>query len=102
MSEWLDAGPDFDAGRRVVTLGNRAFLLVRDGGTLHAVDALCPHKFAMLDDGEFADGCVACPQHEATFSLTTGLASEAWAGRLPVHEARVDAGRILVRLAIPS
>lgn len=99
---WHDAGDDLadgEADQRLVA-GNMLYV-VRQGDRLHAVDAVCPHKFALLADGELGDGCVTCPQHEATFDLATGAPGEGegWAGRLPVHEARVEDGRIQVRLA---
>ena len=99
---WHDVGPnDLDDGRpRTVTVGDRMVMLLRQGDAWHAVDAVCPHKFAMLADGALGNGCVTCPQHEATFDLTTGAPGdgEAWAGQLPVHEVRSADGRLKVRL----
>lgn len=76
-------------------------LLLRQGDRIHAVDAVCPHKFTPLADGTFDEGCVTCPQHDATFDLATGVPGdgEGWAGRLPVHEARAKDGQVQVRLS---
>jgi nitrite reductase/ring-hydroxylating ferredoxin subunit len=100
---WLDAGSneleDGAANARVV--GHHQIMVVRQGETIHVVDAICPHKFALLTEGFLGAGCISCPQHEATFDLATGYPGEgeSWAGRLPVHEARIEGDRLLVRLA---
>ncbi len=49
-------------------------LLVRDGGELFAIGAVCTHYSANLADGVLADGAVRCPMHHACFSLRTGEA----------------------------
>lgn len=103
MTDWVDAGADdLQDGRPVSRLvAGRMVLLVRQRDALHATDAICPHKFAMLADGAFGDGCVTCPQHEATFDLRTGECGSdgSWAGRLPVHAVRSDGDRLAVRLS---
>lgn len=98
---WLDAGPDdlADGGMVARLVGGRMVLLVRQGERLHATDGTCPHKFADLSEGTLGDGCLTCPQHEATFDLRTGLpgAQEGWAGRLPVHRVQSVDGRLQVQ-----
>lgn len=100
---WLDAGPD-DLSEAEPTCRNVAgteIVLLRQGEQLYAFDVLCPHKFAALAEGTVGQGCITCPQHDATFNLRTGQpgADEAWAGRLPVHGVRALDGRIQVQLA---
>ncbi len=89
-----------DGEPRVHDVDGTLVLLLRQGDRLHATDALCPHKFTALADGTFGDRCVTCPQHDATFDLRSGAPGdgEAWAGRLPVHEARIRDGTVEVRL----
>ncbi len=79
--------------------GSEPILLVRDGDRVYASDSLCPHKFTSLEGGHVAQGCITCPLHEATFNLESGEPGpdEQWAGRLPVYETRVVAGRVEVR-----
>ena len=100
---WLDACefaalPDEDPVG--VRIGTTALVLVRRGQRIHAVDALCPHKFGPLEDGTMEAGRLACPLHDAHFDLQTGLPrdTDGWAPRLRVYEARVEAGRVQVLL----
>lgn len=56
-----------------VEVSGIAMLLSRDNrGQISAVSAICTHRGAALDEGEFADGCVTCPWHHARFVLATG------------------------------
>ncbi len=56
-----------------VEVAGIAMLLSRDNrGQISAVSAICTHRGAALDEGEFADGCVTCPWHHARFVLATG------------------------------
>jgi nitrite reductase/ring-hydroxylating ferredoxin subunit len=41
-------------------------------GTYYAFDARCPHRGAMLSDGEFSGDLLVCPLHHFKFSLKTG------------------------------
>lgn len=40
--------------------------------TVHAVEALCPHKQGPLADGLLGDGKIVCPLHAFKFDMTTG------------------------------
>ncbi len=83
-----------------IVLGDRPVMLLLQRDVVHATDAVCPHKFTLLTDGEVHDGAITCPMHEATFDLETGKPQEGceWAGTLPIHETKVDADDVFVRL----
>jgi 3-phenylpropionate/trans-cinnamate dioxygenase ferredoxin component len=57
------------AGREVaiVNLGEDGF---------HALDAVCSHEHAWLDEGEVDtdEGTIECPKHGSTFDVATGKA----------------------------
>jgi nitrite reductase/ring-hydroxylating ferredoxin subunit len=82
------------------TLEGRAIVVARDGGALYGFDESCTHKRCSLLDGEIEDGVVSCPCHGAEFDLVTGdvLVGPATIP-LPIHQIRVEDGRILVRLS---
>jgi len=70
------------------------------GGTLYAIDDLCPHMGASLSGGHVDDGCITCPWHYWRFRLSDG----AWAdsprvktGSYPVHVVGDD-----VQLEMPE
>jgi nitrite reductase/ring-hydroxylating ferredoxin subunit len=47
--------------------------VVRIGGTIHALHAVCAHAGGPLDKGTIVDGRVECPWHGSRFRLTDGL-----------------------------
>ena len=60
----------FAAGAREVAVANLG------GGTFHAVDAICSHAHAYLDEGgvDVEEATIECPRHGSTFALATGRA----------------------------
>ena len=69
----------------------------RDG--LHAVDAICTHAFARLDEGRLRGYRLICPLHGASFDARSGTvlgppATES----LRSHASRATDGYIEVRL----
>jgi 3-phenylpropionate/trans-cinnamate dioxygenase ferredoxin component len=48
--------------------------VVNCDGTLYAIDNICSHEYAELDQGEVdTDDCtIECPLHGSTFSLESG------------------------------
>ena len=87
MAQDEPVGPDLAQGIAILDLkdgamlpghvGGEPVLLVRQGGKLFAVDALCTHYHGTLADGLMADGTVRCPLHHACFDLATGEALHA-------------------------
>ncbi len=102
-AEWTDvlAEADLAEGTPVrVTSGDAPVLLVRDGGLIRAIGAVCSHLGGPLDEGEIADGCVTCPWHGSVFRLEDGsvVHSPATAPQ-PTFETRVANGRVEIRPA---
>jgi naphthalene 1,2-dioxygenase system ferredoxin subunit len=93
-----DELPDGDVVGRVVD--GHEVALVRFGDAVHAIDARCTHGDASLCGGFVEpDGSIECPLHQGRFDVRSGKAlCEPLTEDLPVHEARVDAGRVRVRL----
>ncbi|WNC91795.1 FAD-dependent oxidoreductase [Paraburkholderia sp. FT54] len=60
-----------DRAERVVVDGEK-ILLVRDGDTVRAYSADCPHAGAPLEEGALCDGRIICPWHKGTFDVSTG------------------------------
>lgn len=83
-----------------VMVAGEPLVLVRRGEAVHAVGALCPHKYAPLEDGHVEGDELVCSQHDAGFRLGTGEPRPGctWAGNLEIHETRVRDGMIQVRL----
>jgi NADPH-dependent 2,4-dienoyl-CoA reductase/sulfur reductase-like enzyme/nitrite reductase/ring-hydroxylating ferredoxin subunit len=94
-----DAGPADGPAMEQVCIDGCEILLVRAGGTVQALGAICPHAGAPLAEGVLRDGRVICPWHKAAFDIYTGVCTAPPAvDDLPRYAARVDRGRILVEL----
>lgn len=63
-----------DNGMKVCDLGSDGgkVLVVKQGGSLHAIGHKCSHYGASLVNGALGDGRVRCPWHGACFNLKTG------------------------------
>lgn len=64
-----------DRATRVVVDGEQ-ILLVRDGDTVHAYSADCPHAGAPLEEGALCHGRIICPWHKGTFDVASGAVLE--------------------------
>lgn len=61
---------------KVFEIGDRAVAVCNVDGSLYAIDDLCTHDGASLDQGEL-DGCeIECPRHGARFDVRDGSATE--------------------------
>jgi 3-phenylpropionate/trans-cinnamate dioxygenase ferredoxin reductase subunit len=100
--EWKQAAAEADLaeGRLLeVTVEDRQVLLVRQAGRVHACAAECPHYKGHLARGLLSGHVLTCPSHNARFDLRDGrLLSYPALGDLAVHEAKVERGKVWVRL----
>ncbi|MCC8400350.1 FAD-dependent oxidoreductase [Paraburkholderia sp. MMS20-SJTN17] len=55
-----------------VSVDDTPILLVRDGDTVHAYSANCPHAGGPLEEGALCHGRIICPWHKGTFDVATG------------------------------
>ncbi len=79
--------------------GERAVVLARQGGDVHALAGICPHAYAMMSDGFLNEGEIECPLHGAAFDLKTGkcLVGPEGTRDLATFEVKVDGGDVFVR-----
>jgi nitrite reductase (NADH) small subunit len=78
--------------------GTQITVFLLDNGELRATAATCPHKGGPIADGQVDLGVVICPLHQYAFSLSSGLCTSEGVGRLPLHSAWTQDGRIFVAL----
>jgi NADPH-dependent 2,4-dienoyl-CoA reductase/sulfur reductase-like enzyme/nitrite reductase/ring-hydroxylating ferredoxin subunit len=64
-----------DRAQRVV-VDDEKILLVRDGDTVRAYSADCPHAGGPLEQGALCRGRIVCPWHKGTFDASTGQVLE--------------------------
>ncbi|WP_329096752.1 Rieske (2Fe-2S) protein [Actinomadura citrea] len=78
-------------------------LLYRTATKLHAIAATCTHMGGPLGEGTIENGCVTCPWHGSTFRLDDGGIERGPASApQPCYEARIQNGRIEVRVPPPG
>ncbi len=86
-----------DGEMRQVRVAGSRVLLCRVDGRFHAIGGVCTHEEGTLADGELDGDLVTCPVHFGQFNVRTG---EAVAPPCdlpePVHDVKVEGGRVLV------
>ena len=92
-----------DGGMKRVDAGGYPVLLVRHGGEIHAIGAVCAHQGGPLDEGTLDGDVVTCPWHGSKFCmLDGGIAGGPTAYPQPAFRARVLDGRVRVAPAGPQ
>jgi len=103
MSDWkeLCALDDIPRqGSRVVKREGVDIAVFRtDDDRVFALNDRCPHKGGHLSQGLVAGTRVTCPMHAWLIDLEKGEAVAPDQGCVKRHEARVDNGRVLLRLS---
>ena len=86
-------------GMHRVEVDGTALLLLREGETVHALGATCPHAGGKLAEGVRRGDRIVCPWHKATFCIHTGAVLEPPAvDPLPRYAVRIEGQRVLVTL----
>ena len=52
--------------------GTEVLVIHLPGGTVHAIQSLCPHQEVDLADGELEDGVLTCSMHLWQFDVASG------------------------------
>ncbi len=82
--------------RRVLVNGVEVLLCNVDG-TIYAVEDVCTHDGAPLDQGELEGSCIVCPRHGARFDVTSGAALTLPAVLpLPTYPVRIEGDAVYV------
>ncbi len=72
-------------------------LLCNVDGTIYAVEDVCTHDGAPLDQGELEGSCIVCPRHGARFDVTSGAALTLPAVLpLPTYPVRIEGDAVYV------
>lgn len=82
---------------RAFSVGDRqiAVFRLRDG-SLHALDATCPHAGGPLADGQLDARKVLCPLHMRAYAFADGSCSEG--PGVAVYTAREECGELIVEV----
>lgn len=101
MSEWTTVArlDEFPPGtRRSVDVDDVMVIVFNLDGEFFAIEDVCTHDYASLDDADLEGKEIICPRHGARFDVKTGAALCA-----PAYEAvatfpvRIEQGLVQVR-----
>jgi nitrite reductase (NADH) small subunit len=79
-------------------IGGSAVAVCNVGGTLHAMDGICPHSGGPLGHGALDGHMLSCPFHAWEFDCRTGLSDVDEYLKLATYAVKVEDGDILVDL----
>ena len=84
---------------RYESVDGNDILLCNVAGTIYAIEDVCSHDGAPLDQGCLEGACIVCPRHGATFDVRTGAALTLPA-IMPVltFPTRIDGDDVIVSL----
>ena len=92
-----------DGGMKRVDAGGYPVLLVRRGGEVHAIGAVCAHQGGPLDEGTLDGDVVTCPWHGSKFCvLDGGIVAGPTAYPQPAFRVRIVDGRVRVAALEPT
>lgn len=83
---------------REVACGEKLICIANSGGTISAMDNVCPHRGGPLGQGIIEDGKLICPWHAWAFDTKSGAAVHTPGVTVDVYEVRIEGDDVLVRL----
>ena len=85
--------------KKCVTIEGQEILLCHTAEGFFAIDAICSHAFARLDEGRMRGHRILCPRHGAAFDVRDGraLSQPAMTG-VRSHPVRVEGDQVLVSI----
>ncbi len=100
---WIDAGPassiPLDRARVIDTPAGERLAVFRHAGGVSCVTNVCAHQGGPLGEGRVVDGCITCPWHGWQYRPENGRAPAPFTEKIPTHQVRIVAGRVLVNPA---
>ena len=102
MAQWVAVAQvsEVPPGRvKSVEVNGKPIAVCNVGGTFYAVENICTHDGAPLDQGELEWDVIECPRHGARFDVKTGqvLALPA-VHPLKTYPVRVEGEQVLVEV----
>jgi nitrite reductase/ring-hydroxylating ferredoxin subunit len=86
-------------GAREVEHDGRVYALFNVGGTIYAIDGICPHQGGPLAEGMVEGTTVTCPWHGWPFDLRTGALHNSARIKQSVFEVKLEGRDVLVAVA---
>jgi 3-phenylpropionate/trans-cinnamate dioxygenase ferredoxin subunit len=87
---------------RSFSAADREIVVCRTKHGVHALDNICTHAFARLNEGRLRGHRLICPLHGASFDIRDGRASAPASEPLAVFPARIEGDRIEIEVHAES
>lgn len=84
--------------RKIVTLGQRQVAVFNVGGTLYAVENLCPHQGGPLGEGWLDGTLLTCPWHGWCFDLKNGAMTLGEFSVAQTYDVRLEGMTVFVAM----
>lgn len=101
MSDWVDVAKleELPPGtRRIVDVDDVQIAVFNLAGEFYAIEDVCTHDYASLDDAKLEGDEIICPRHGARFCIKTGAVKAPPAYEpVPTFPVRIHEGMIQVR-----
>lgn len=86
----------WEGDMEVCDVGETEVLLVNIGGTVHAVQSICPHQEVDLVEGELEGGVLTCRMHLWQFDIESGKGINPDHAKIARYPVRVEGDDIWV------
>jgi nitrite reductase (NADH) small subunit len=83
---------------REVSCNGKMLCIANVGGSISAMDNVCPHRGGPLGEGIVENGKVVCPWHAWAFDVVTGEAEHSPNDKVEVYPVKIDGDDVLVAL----
>lgn len=84
---------------RQLQAGEDKILVCNVAGQYHAIEAVCPHRGALLSQGELHGAIVVCPWHNWAFDVRSGEGISNPLAKLCKYEVAVADDKLVLRQA---
>ena len=86
-----------DGEKMAFEIDGQRVMLARVAGSYYAINGVCTHERAFLDEGAIVDNVVYCPLHYSAFDIRSGCVLGPPADKpTPTYGVRVEDGTVLV------
>ena len=100
MASYVSVGTldQFPLGQgRILSVARKPVAIFNVGGTLYALNNICPHLGGPLGAGTLDGTVVTCPYHRMGFDVTTGESADEFGHCVQTYGVRVSGEEVFVQ-----
>jgi nitrite reductase (NADH) small subunit/3-phenylpropionate/trans-cinnamate dioxygenase ferredoxin subunit len=85
-----------------IVVGTEQVAIFRTRDGFYAINNVCPHRGAPLNEGMVTEGAVTCPWHQWQFQLQDGLCRNIPGASVPAYPMEIREGTLWVDVEAKS